>query len=868
MTIPQSVMPERPLLIFPEPTVEDRRRPPGGGGPLIKPSAAQQRKRLDAKFRSIAQSFQTLQPTAEGVEPEQVIVLETFGDSVDKLAAAAERVPGFEWLAEMDLEDVQPAHGFYDEKHPDKALSCRLYAVMSNQRAMDRLLSLWDHWCSHPQETAKRYFGPFKQVFVHLKSLRRWSVEDRLAATGVVEYWNEYLRHQQEDVRFEVELWCRGSQAVRERAFVTLSSLIEQAGGKCLAQTAIPDILYHGVLAEMPAKSLEELVDRILKNRYTQLLQCEDVMFFRPFGQASFPVPTEDAQLLPPPDRPAQPIPTGEPIVAVFDGLPLENHALLQDRLVIDDPDDHAARYQPGQQQHGTAMASLIVHGDLSEVGTALSQRVYVRPVFVPSTDFDNNHYENTPDDQLLVDLIHRCVRRLKEADGDDPPAAPTVKIINLSLGDPFRSFDREVSPLARLLDWLAWKYTVLFVVSVGNHADPIAISATCSEWSTLGDGKLAAATLQAMRDQQVTRRPLSPAEAINVLSVGAVHADSADMPAGDRRIDLLEGGRLPSPLNSVASGFNRAVKPEVLLPGGRQLFHQPIGATDDPASFQPYIGSRPPGQLAAASGIRPMERDRTAFSRGTSNATALATRTAAFVYDELTRLRMEPGGERLDEESIAVLTKALLAHGASWGSAAEIIRTTFQSSASDWREMQRLQSRFLGYGELDPRKSLFCTDQRATMIGWGRLPSGDGHVFHVPLPPSLGGTSHHRRLTVTLAWLSPINPRHKNYRRAYLWFNVPEDQFGVSKAELDADTSRRGTVEHRVFEGNRVRTFVDDETLSLNVNCMEHAGKLTEPVPYALAVTLEVAESIGLPIYNEVRDRIRPRVKIEPEAP
>jgi len=89
-------MPERPLLIFPEPTVEDRRRPPGGGGPLFKPSAAQQRKRLDAKFRSIAQSFQSLQTTTEGVEPEQVIVLETIGTSVDGLAGAAEQVPGAE----------------------------------------------------------------------------------------------------------------------------------------------------------------------------------------------------------------------------------------------------------------------------------------------------------------------------------------------------------------------------------------------------------------------------------------------------------------------------------------------------------------------------------------------------------------------------------------------------------------------------------------------------------------------------------------------------------------------------------------------------------------------------------------------------
>jgi hypothetical protein len=33
----------------------------------------------------------------------------------------------------------------------------------------------------------------------------------------------------------------------------------------------------------------------------------------------------------------------------------------------------------------------------------------------------------------------------------------------------------------------------------------------------------------------------------------------------------------------------------------------------------------------------------------------------------------------------------------------------------------------------------------------------------------------------------------------------------------------------------------------------------------YALAVNLEVAEEIGVPIYNEIRQRIRPTVRVRP---
>ena len=45
------------------------------------------------------------------------------------------------------------------------------------------------------------------------------------------------------------------------------------------------------------------------------------------------------------------------------------------------------------------------------------------------------------------------------EREGDEPAVAPSVRIINVSIGNRSQPFDREVSPLARLLDWLSWKY-------------------------------------------------------------------------------------------------------------------------------------------------------------------------------------------------------------------------------------------------------------------------------------------------------------------------------------------------------------------------------------------------------------------------
>ena len=60
---------------------------------------------------------------------------------------------------------------------------------------------------------------------------------------------------------------------------------------------------------------------------------------------------------------------------------------------------------------------------------------------------------EAIPPAVLPVDLIHRAVRRLFEPEGGEPPAAPTIRFVNLSIGDPARPLMREMSSWARLVE-------------------------------------------------------------------------------------------------------------------------------------------------------------------------------------------------------------------------------------------------------------------------------------------------------------------------------------------------------------------------------------------------------------------------------
>ena len=122
-------------------------------------------------------------------------------------------------------------------------------------------------------------------------------------------------------------------------------------------------------------------------------------------------------------------------------------------------------------------MASLVIHGDLEARESPLQRPVYTRPILKPDP-MDINRWEYIPDDVLPADLIHRAVLRMYEGEAGADATASTVRVIKLTsiIGDASHPFDRTVSPLARLLDYLSWKYRILFVVSVGNCTADIEI--------------------------------------------------------------------------------------------------------------------------------------------------------------------------------------------------------------------------------------------------------------------------------------------------------------------------------------------------------------------------------------------------------
>lgn len=864
-----------PLLMFPQ----ARTIPPPKGRPIVigqphVPGHGKQVTRLSAQLTALQQDFDrykaSVSGSVAGFEPETVLVIEIAG-SVNEFRQAVEAI-GLEWMGEWDIDDIPPDEDFFERntkgERTNKAVKGRMFLSLGNEAGMRELLSLWEKWRDNktlPNGTTK-----WRDVFNQTVQIRRWGIEEALRETGMLDRWQYLLNpiDPSEKIRFQVELFYRRSEDRRRQNERNVATLLQAAGGKTLGGFIdMPEIAFHAVKAELPAERIQQLLNDLESENHDtdiQLFKFHGVMYFRPTGQSL--AVTEDGEGVD--TEIAEGVVDLPPIAAILDGVPNVQHQALKGRLLLDDPDNLSAQYQPGERKHGTAMASLVVHGDMADnLAEPLPRLVYVLPIMQPDPLSDpRNRIEHVPDEVFFEDRIARAVRRMFEGEGAVPAQAPNVCVINLSIGDPARPFIHTPSPWARLLDWLSWKYRVLFCVSAGNYPEVIDIALSRTDYMALTDPKKVEHALKCIQAQLSGRRILSPAESINSITVGATHTDSGGNYYQGQRIDLLPGASLFSPAARLGHGFRRSVKPEILFPGGRQLYRSP--ALDSQTVYQLDGGLAAPGQQVAWDSDQAGALSRTVHTRGTSNATALATRSAARIYEVLDALRGEHE-DSIPQRLISVLIKALLVHGAKQDDDACRTITAALKTRDNSRQFKEVMARYLGYGAVQIERVLACTEQRGTVLGCGEIRENEIHEYRLPLPPGLANSQEWRRMVVTLAWFSPVNLGHRNYREAKLELS-PSNKWGelpLKLARQDGDHNQvlRGTVQHEVLEGtDQIAAFQDGDSILLHIACKKDAtARLDDAIPYGLAVTLEVAEGIQIPIYEQLRTRLQPQVAV-----
>lgn len=766
--------------------------------------------------------------------PERLLVFELTG-GVFQFNNAVSKVPGLEFLGAEDLDESD-----LDENPV-------VYLMVPTEAALRNIVTLWRDW--QRTGTVQRGYGQWREMLSQLSNIRPWGPEDRVTSADHDVLVEEYARNA-ELTRVEVELVFRHNGDAPE---AEVRTHILAVGGSIVSRSRIAGAGYHALLADLPGPALADVIAR----NPAGLAGVEAVLQIRP--QSIFQViPSEVADGSRAGGAPAL---AGDPIVAIFDAVPLSQHPRLAGTLSVDDPFDLEG-LAVGLREHGTAMASAVIHGDINAPwARPLERRVhFVNMLYAPA---DAAQRERFPD-LLPADMFERAIIAMRASEA---PTAQHVLIINASLGDPNKPFAGRMSGWARVVDHLAATYGILFVISAGNHLAPLETeNMTAGAFEALDGAERARVALRASAKQLTTRRLLAPAEAMNAITVGALHADHFAYPHAlpAYYFDVWADTGLCTVSSALGPGHNGATKPEILAPGGRH--HVRLSPKGEHHLLQPLTTNAAAFggiAVAAAPSATSVGPNIVARSVGTSVAAALVTGVAARAHEALEAAYPDFGA--IPSAQRACLLKAMLVHGARWTEARDLLIEVLGPPGGKFQVRQKDNvRRYLGYGGYDPDLIINCADDRATLWAVGTLVADQGKRFRVPWPTAMTATARPHGLSATLAWFSPPRPGAVAYRAVRMKIIEPT-QMGdagikASGFQPHPNQAHRGTVVHRHWDGDKAAAMAADGYFDLDVQ--READDGDTPTNFAIVVTL------AMPGEVEVYTQVRNRVEIKPRVP
>lgn len=835
---------------------EAKKRLPGRRKPRF-PSAIgyeRQGQRLSETFDAAAKSIEDWEKGAKisadprAVVPERALVFDLLGP-VDDFQLAAQAL-GLEWLV-----GERKGEGDENAAEDDEDLTGQtIYVTMPSLAGLQKLLAMWNRYKKN--DAPQKHEQPFWRIFGYLYDLRVWSIQDRIDPS-VTKFINKLLEQQPDRVvQVELDFWYRTAKERRDSAITTLVAMLKEVGGELIDLVEIEEIRYQGALIAIPAK-----VARELAGRNGKLGGLDEIMTIRPQSQYTETAPEdeiidEDAAY----DFSAD-LPTGECITGVLDGYPIDSHEALVGRVIVEEVDVTGAQVPAINREHGTAMASMILHGDLAVLPpVSINRKIASIPILTKG-----GNGEGIASNKLAIGIVHRALERIVAHARAGSPLR-NITIINHSICDTNAPFVRRPSPWAMLLDYYSHHHRLLFVISSGNIYSkfPVQDYANIADFTAADADERQASLVNAIEAAKGTRSILSPAESVNSITVGALHEEE-NTNAPHNAIDPYPSFVMTNLASSVGFGVNRSIKPDVVEQGGRFA----VRGSNHPDGYvevHPHKTSDL-GQVSACPS-RTGDLQATRRTSGTSNATALVTRTCNMIADALDELFETDGLNWLDMGTRVPMLKALLTHSCQWGDIGKVLEAAFPPQGRyGWSKRRDSVAKFLGYGRPNIEHVLSGNTRRITMLADDIIKSEQRHVYTIPIPHSMFRTKEVRKITITLAWTAPILTSMADYRGVALRIVDAEGKAEfwegcIRKGDLQPNgyTSARGTVMHLQMTGNVAKKLKDDNqhlTICVQARAL-HESLSDHPVPYALAISVEVGQSIKTNIYNEIKGSIR----------
>ncbi|APO80050.1 MULTISPECIES: S8 family peptidase [Pseudomonas] len=375
----------------------------------------------------------------------------------------------------------------------------------------------------------------YKQILEAIEGIDAWSAEDRkswaLRNLGLPEG---------EHFKLDVELWPHYvmNHPARIRLVTGFEKWLEEAGMQTVHKLNYDSLVMYRVEATQAQADLllnhsdVRLVDRIPQTGITYAQLNRDIAEL----PGNIPQPALEAAR-----------------VCILDSGINTNHPLLRSAIA------ESESFVEGQDEfdevgHGTAVAGIALYGDVE----ACDRSNYWRPEFWL---YNGKVMRKCPDTENPIYDEHTVEATLTEA--VEHFVGLGCRIFNLSLGNSNAPYDgSHVRGLAYILDVLARKHNVLFVVSTGNFMGSSDPAVPINSWREEYPEYL-------LHESSVI---IDPAPAMNVLTVGSIArhdatVDSQRYPEIHQLSPSCENQ--PSPFTRHGPSVKGALKPELVAHGG-----------------------------------------------------------------------------------------------------------------------------------------------------------------------------------------------------------------------------------------------------------------------------------------------------------
>lgn len=659
--------------------------------------------------------------------------------------------------------------------------------------------------------------GVSANVFHAIEEVATWQRQDRLGRTLRSEHWTD------EEIKVvDVELWPRESNQLNRRECDQTVSWLREQGAEVWDHLATDSISL--VRVQLSGKVL----DAILELETVRIVDLPPSIYLE---TADYDLELKNVTIEGPEESEAT-------TIAILDSGVVSGHPMLAPAI------GEEMSFIPGKDPtdetgHGTAVGGFALYGDVEK---CVEERYFATPLRLLSGKVlsgDQNHYDR----KLIASQVIEAVDYFHGQLG--------CRIFNISFGDRQQPYDGlHVRGLAAVLDELARKHDIVFIVSAGNFqgTDDVPI-----DWRQEYPGYLFS------QDARI----IDPAPALNVITVGSLARYDADRNAAryptDPSYQPIARINELSPFSRTGPGPNGAIKPDLVEYGGNLSVDIRAGGA--------RFADRNIGEISL----------KHSYAGDRLFLPMIGTSFAAPKVSHIT-------GRLLNRypDASANLVRALLLLNASWPTEATTLIDNLDVTLVEGSLTAKQLTHYgYGYGLPDIDSAIYSRENCVTLVAEETIGVDQTHFFEIPLPEAfLERGRCQRNIRVSLAHSPLCRSTRKKYKGSKIYFKVVLDedvdtlasrfQHGSDLDNIDewnglspgsqlrskgtamAATKNLASLSSRspLLNGKRLFVVVTHQV-------EDWARELVGEEPYALAVAIEDA-SEEVRLYAQLRARLR----------